>query len=493
MGNSSFRITSAWNRIDQPVGPILGGTSVQISGAGFSERTGVSYQCHFTEAGVHGPVSAPAYFVSHAALWCTSPPWPHAAVSSLTVTKNGEPLRLVGPQSVLFDFQDVGYWITASPTSGPAEGGNDLTVAGNGFNAAAPDYFVYMYGADAFGTEQVSVAECVPSSSTKLICRLPPWVHGEASVRVELMQGNDLVSKVGATFAYTFTSYWIRIATPTYGGLEGGTRVTIAGNAFFPTAANLRCRWSGETEHEVGPHRSPHFQDTVASITVSIEVECDTPKWMHHEQTVKLSIYSLKGGQENFVLFTGEVHEAEFRYVASWESATTLIMTSRPWPHVTRNFNLAPLRGGSVITIIGAGFDRFRGFDQSCKFTCIGESCGDTSRFVSSHIHVRNSTVMTCNTPPWLFSLGNLASVKTQLSVVHSDGLPLYHDVNDHFYIKFTRASIQEGFTMQGRTSGGAEVTIVGSNVCNQNQLSTCDNAYKCEFREVNDVDRTHF
>jgi hypothetical protein len=249
MGNSSFAITAAWSGINQPSGPTLGGTSVLVSGAGFSQRGGVSYTCSFAQTGVHGPVTSLAYFVTGTSLSCTSPPWPQAGITTLTLNKNGAQLQLVGPQSVLFAYEAGGFWITASPTFGPAEGGYNLIVSGNGFDSSATDYIVFMYGADAYGNQQTLVLYCSPSSSEQLVCLVPAWVYGEASLRVELFKVGigKVISKQGDAFSYTFTSSWTRIAAPTYGVREGGTRVTIAGNAFFPTATNVRCRWTGKT------------------------------------------------------------------------------------------------------------------------------------------------------------------------------------------------------------------------------------------------------
>ena len=487
MGNSSFAITAAWSGISQPSGPTLGGTSVLVSGAGFSQRAGVSYRCSFAQTGVHGPVTSPAYFVSGTSLSCTSPPWPHAGVTVLTVEKNGAPLGLVGPQSVLFEYQSGGFWITASPTFGPAEGGYDLTVTGNGLDSSATDYFMFMYGADAYGNEQTLVASCVPSSSVLLVCPVPAWIYGEASLRVELVKGESVVSKQGEAFSYTFTSYWNRIATPTYGVREGGTRVTIAGNAFFPTATNVRCRWIGITDDNIPVH-----VDTTATVHVSTEVECDTPAWIHHEQVAELSLYSIKGGQEIFVAFSGEPREARFRFVASWERATTLSVDSRPWPHVTRSFNLAPLGGGSKVTITGAGFDRRGSLSPVCRFSCVDDACVGSAT-VNVSTHVQGLTSIICVTPDLTPMQGQLSTVKTILSLVHYDGLALYHDVDDHFYIHFTKAWLVKGFSLQGPSSGGIEITVAGSNFCNRQQGSSCDNSYTCEFRQLDDGDKRQY
>ena len=496
MGNSSFAITAAWSGINQPSGPTLGGTSVLVSGAGFSQRGGVSYTCSFAQTGVHGPVTSLAYFVTGTSLSCTSPPWPQAGITTLTLNKNGAQLQLVGPQSVLFAYEAGGFWITASPTFGPAEGGYNLIVSGNGFDSSATDYIVFMYGADAYGNQQTLVLYCSPSSSEQLVCLVPAWVYGEASLRVELFKVGigKVISKQGDAFSYTFTSSWTRIAAPTYGVREGGTRVTIAGNAFFPTATNVRCRWTGKTENDISPGiRGSYFQDTVATVRVSTEAECNTPVWVHHEQTVELSLYSIKGGQQIFLAFVGAPHEARFRYVASWEQAATLFTASRPWPHVTRSFNLAPLGGGSRVTITGAGFDRMRGLGQVCKFTCVDDSCGGHSSAVSANALVQGPNLIICITPAWTHLQGSYATVKTILSLVHSDGLALYHDVNDHFYIEFTKAWLTSGFSLQGRVTGGTEITVVGSNFCNRQQDSTCDNSYTCEFRQVDDADKMRY
>ena len=524
-GNATFSVIPAWDGIDPPSGPTLGGTAVVIRGAGFSDER--SYQCLFSETGVMQKTS-PAAFLSATSLSCTSPSWPQAVVTTVILRDDsGGSLPIIGRQAVLFAYTSDAFWTSASPTFGGAQGGYNLTVVGNLFDPAASDYFVIMVGTDAYGATRDLVAQCYPESESALHCLLPSWEYGEASVRLDLMKGDASVSKIGGAMAFTFTSYWTRISTPTYGARESGTLVTIAGNAFFPTTSNLRCRWIGSTGDSPAPGTLPpgqlaecnapedctktycYCKDTVASVSVSTQVECAAPVWFLHEQNVTLSIFSLEAGQEKFAEFTGHSRDqAVFRYVASWSRADTLFVTSRPWPSVERSFFLSPLGGGSTVTITGAGFDRDNGFGQTCRFTRVAsgrDGCGglaqDPCVYASATLQAVNSTLAYCMTPSWPHAVGSSASVKTILSLVHSDSLPLYHDVSDHFHIMFTRAWVVGIYgsphatlsAAQGPADGGSEVTILGSRFCNLNESSQCDNSYKCEFLQPNDNTKTRF
>ena len=465
-----------------------------IRGRGFSAD--MSYECRFHEPGVY-ETSSSALFLSSASLTCVSPSWPHAAITRMDLSENGKEVRVAGATSMLFEYVTGEYWLSASPTSGGAQGGYDITVSGSNFDTNSSEYSMIFSGTDANGMERIVSANCKADDGTRLACKMPPWSFGEASVKCSLKNGDADVGKVGEAFVYSFTPYWSSIVSPTYGGREGGTRVTIAGNAFFPTAANLRCRWQGNSE---GPSNgycdASKCRDTVASVVLSDQVECDTPAWAGHEQTVSLSLFAEVAGKESWVLFIGRPHDAEFRFVASWTSAETTFIVSQPWPLplslTPRHLNLSPMNGSSIVTISGFGFDINVGFNQSCRFTCVDDSCGGPSFYEEAALQPHNSTLAYCATPHWTHSQGTLSAVKTILSVVHFDNLPLYHDVNHHFNIFFTRAWTAT-ISAQGPIQGGMEITIKGSNFCNLNYGSSCDNSFKCEFRQLDDAQKREF
>ena len=98
--------------------------------------------------------SSSALFLSSASLTCVSPSWPHAAITRMDLSENGKEVRVAGATSMLFEYVTGEYWLSASPTSGGAQGGYDITVSGSNFDTNSSEYSMIFSGTDANGMER---------------------------------------------------------------------------------------------------------------------------------------------------------------------------------------------------------------------------------------------------------------------------------------------------------------------------------------------------
>jgi hypothetical protein len=114
---------------------------------------------------------------------------------------------------------------SASPSSGAMVGGTVVTVTGTGFDTAAGGTIVTIGGGAATA---VSV-----SSSTSLTCTTPAGMAGPADVVVSTSGGSATLTQ---GFTYLRPVPTIASLSPSSGGMEGGTVVTVTGTG-FDTAA----------------------------------------------------------------------------------------------------------------------------------------------------------------------------------------------------------------------------------------------------------------
>ena len=106
-----------------------------------------------------------------------------------------------------------------SPTSGTVKGGGNLTLTGSNF------------GIGAYGTVKIGNAACeiVAWSDKKIICTIPPVMHGDHEVIVDVPAKGFAKNSGGQTFSVNFK---ITNMSPKVGSTLGGTKVKITGLGF---------------------------------------------------------------------------------------------------------------------------------------------------------------------------------------------------------------------------------------------------------------------
>ena len=193
-------------------GPAPGGTSVTITGTGFTGLSGAS-------AVQFGGVNATGYsVVNSTTITATAPPG--TGTVDVRVTNPGGTSANTAADD--FTYIPAPTVVSLSPTSGPQAGGTTVTITGTHFTGATQ---VTFGGTDATGYTVVN--------ATTITATAPPGTPGSADVRVTTPSG---------TSANTAADDYTYIATPTVTGLSpssgataGGTTVTITGTGFTGT------------------------------------------------------------------------------------------------------------------------------------------------------------------------------------------------------------------------------------------------------------------
>ena len=185
-------------------GPATGGTSVDITGTGFTGVTGVKF----------GGNAASFTFVSDTKITATAPAG--SGVADVTVTTAGGTSQ-TGPGD-RFNYIPVVSGI--SPASGPIVGGATVTISGKGLTGATEV---------KFGSAAATILSVTDTSITVTI---PPG-SGVVDVSVTTPGGTSVTS-TASRFSYLPV---VNSISPNYGPLEGGTQVTISGSGFTGASA----------------------------------------------------------------------------------------------------------------------------------------------------------------------------------------------------------------------------------------------------------------
>ncbi|MEW2443157.1 IPT/TIG domain-containing protein [Micromonospora marina] len=189
-------------------GPTSGGTTVTITGTGFTGTTGVTFD------GVPGTGLT------------VNPAGTRLTVVTPPNTAGPADVRLVFPAGTAAapPFTYLAPRITTiSPDTGPTTGGTTVTITGTGLTGATGVNF-----GNTPGTNLV-----VNPSGTSLTVVTPPGLPGPVDVTVQL-PGDDVTEPDG--FTYQIAPPRIDTVTPGQGPTGGGTTVTVGGSGFVPGA-----------------------------------------------------------------------------------------------------------------------------------------------------------------------------------------------------------------------------------------------------------------
>ena len=174
-------------------------------------------------------VSGPATVLSPRALLCVFPPGVGGGVQGACN------VDLVVADSVVSVPDTPGHVIVLStlvlarvtPSSGPASGGVQVTILGEGFSGGGAECF--------FGS---TLAPAVLVSSSAAVCTSPPQTAGPTSIHL-LLDG-----AASNSLFYTFLPpVIITSATPSSSPLSGGVLVTVSGSPFTDASC---CRFGAE-------------------------------------------------------------------------------------------------------------------------------------------------------------------------------------------------------------------------------------------------------
>ncbi|UKZ03005.1 IPT/TIG domain-containing protein (plasmid) [Streptomyces viridifaciens] len=191
-------------------GPAAGGTTVTLTGTGFTGATAVLF----------GTTAAASFtVVSGTQITATTPPGTgtvQVTVVTGSGTSNGVPFT--------YTTAPLPTLASVAPSSGPAAGGTTVTLTGTGFTGAT---------AVLFGT--TAAASFTVVSGTQITATTPP---GTGTVQVTVVTGSGTSN--GVPFTYTTAPLpTLASVAPSSGPAAGGTTVTLTGTGFTGATAVL--------------------------------------------------------------------------------------------------------------------------------------------------------------------------------------------------------------------------------------------------------------
>ncbi len=198
--------------IQPDAGPLAGGTTVTISGSGFTGATEVDF----------GTGQAAQFTVkSDSSITATSPGG--TGTVSITVTTPGG-TSASGGSAEEYTYTSAPAVTGVSPSAGPVKGGASVTISGTGFTGATK----VMFGSTAATSFKVN-------SDSQITAVSPPRGAGTVDVTVT---SNDGTSATGSADVFTYDAVpTVSGVSPRAGPLSGGPTLTINGTGFTGAAS----------------------------------------------------------------------------------------------------------------------------------------------------------------------------------------------------------------------------------------------------------------
>lgn len=191
-------------------GPLAGGTTVTITGSGFSGATAVTF----------GATVASGFTVNSATSITATSPAGSGTVDIRVSTIGGTSTTSAADQ---FTYAAAPSVAAVAPTAGPFAGGTSVAITGTGFTAAT---------AVTFGA---TVATSYTVNSATSITAVSPAGAGTVDIRVTSPGGTSATS---AADQFTYTAApTVTSVSPTSGPAPGGTSVTVIGSSFTGATA----------------------------------------------------------------------------------------------------------------------------------------------------------------------------------------------------------------------------------------------------------------
>jgi hypothetical protein len=207
------------------IGPVQGGTEVNIRGQGFVESTDLF--CKFEL------IRVPATFINSTWIRCFSPTYSLPLNVTVEVTVNNQDYSLSG---LLFEYLPSLEVLELSPPSGSLGGGTLVWVYGSGFSERSASLgLIYC----KFGTFEV---QAVFLNSTNILCTTP--AHTDAAVNFSV--SNNKQSYESAVI-YTYLPIVLRSLSPAYGVKGGGSEIIVIGEQFTDVSLTT-CVFGGGRE-----------------------------------------------------------------------------------------------------------------------------------------------------------------------------------------------------------------------------------------------------
>ncbi|MCE0539506.1 IPT/TIG domain-containing protein [Kineosporia rhizophila] len=207
-GTFTYLGAPAVSGINPSTGPLAGGNTVTITGAGFTPASTVNF----------GLAAATSVVVnSSSSITATAPQSLVPGTVNVRVSTAGG----ISSSTAADDYTYVGTPVVSglSPTVGGEAGGETVSITGTGFTGVT--------GVDFGGT----AAQFTRQSDTLITASAPAHTAGTFNVRVSTLLGGTSANAPANEYTYVPTPV-VGNLTPTSGPVAGGTLVTINGSGF---------------------------------------------------------------------------------------------------------------------------------------------------------------------------------------------------------------------------------------------------------------------
>lgn len=316
-------------------GPLAGGIAITITGANFTDGTGVVF---VFANGTKSTVKATP--VSPASMTVVTPPASAGvlstdqAIANVEVRVTTDGASATSPARAADQFTYKGPRVTSlSQASGPLAGGTTLTVGGTGFTGATAVLFHFSNGS------VVSVPSTA-TSNTSIMVRTPAVSASELSTGNAVADVEVEVAAADATSAtspatpfdqFTFQGPSVTGVSPSSGPAQGGTAVTVSGHGFTGATTVLF-----------------HFSDGTA-VSVPASAAADTTLKV---TTPEIPANELANGQS---ITDVEVEVAAGGDTTATSPASVFDHFTFQGPKVTKlSASSGPVQGGTSLTITGS-------------------------------------------------------------------------------------------------------------------------------------------
>ncbi|MBI4569978.1 MAG: IPT/TIG domain-containing protein [Planctomycetes bacterium] len=208
----TYGVAVAVSGVNPARGPVAGGTSVLLSGEGFtsSSDTAVSFG---------GVRAAKVEVLDSRTLLCAAPAAAAAGVVDVSLTNSNGSTQARGA----YGYESLVSFAAIAPARGPMGGGTPLLITGAGFTNAADTTLT-------IGGQPVTNLKVI--SDTSITATAPPGAAG--ATNVTLANSNGPATLVGG---YTYENgVVVTGVSPASGPPAGGTNVTIRGGGFTGAA-----------------------------------------------------------------------------------------------------------------------------------------------------------------------------------------------------------------------------------------------------------------
>jgi hypothetical protein len=443
-----YNFSTSWVAKSQDAGVAKGGDILRISGAGFDPA--LSYVCRFErspggDTNDSAPVSA---YADHTGLDCVVPAWRYAhgdITLKIVQGSNVVAASVSAPaNATIYTFQQGWDGIIAGQRAA-AQGGSGLRLDVYGFNASSTYRCVF----ERNGSQVMYSALVVPASTISYTCVTPSWganfsaSGGNVALRLEEKQGSTYVdvmytggSLTSAVCAFSdtcsmhFYPNWVALSssTPTQGGAEGGTTMTIEGFGFDSTREHF-CKFTAADGRTAESARV--YTSLQATTTVLV---CSTPLWPYTEAPTVVTVYEVVVTyvlENRIVDASGTiaqvlVNSSQETLVARDAAGNVSFAFFTTWSAKSMPGGVA--KGGDVLEIYGAGFN------ESANYVCRFQRGANQN---DSAVAVPRTDYMglTCVVPFWDFRHGNVTLKIMQGTRVIAVGVSAAADTSVFTYL----------------------------------------------------------